>query len=83
MVDPIDFARIIACARIMMPTSYIRLSGNRREMSDEAQTLAFLAGANSMFIGEVLITRKNSLPERDHRLLQKLGFSTTALVTHD
>lgn len=75
MVDPIDFARIIACARIMMPTSYVRLSGNRREMSDEAQTLAFLAGANSMFIGEVLITRKNALPARDRKLLEKLGFS--------
>ena len=83
LVNPIDFARIIACARIMMPNSYIRLSGNRREMSDEAQTLAFLAGANSIFIGEVLITRKNALPERDQQLLEKLGFSTTECAVHD
>lgn len=58
-VDPIEFVRTIALARILMPRSHVRLSAGRTEMSDETQALCFLAGANSIFIGETLLTADN------------------------
>jgi biotin synthase len=71
--DPFDFVRMIAVARLLMPTSYVRLSAGRTDMSDELQALCFLAGANSIFYGERLLTTEN--PERDHdrKLFEQLG----------
>jgi biotin synthase len=72
-IDPIDFVRTIAVARITMPKSVVRLSAGREDMREETQALCFLAGANSIFYGPKLLTTPN--PERDHdlRLLDKLG----------
>lgn len=73
-VDPFDFVRTIALARIIMPKSYIRLSAGRNQMSDEMQSLCFLAGANSIFYGEKLLTTDNPNPENDNLLFKRLGF---------
>jgi biotin synthase len=72
-LDPIDFVRMIAVARITMPASMVRLSAGRQEMSDETQALCFLAGANSIFSGEKLLTTANPVHERDLRLFDRLG----------
>ncbi|MEW8378204.1 MAG: hypothetical protein AB2613_08400, partial [Candidatus Thiodiazotropha taylori] len=69
-----------AVARILMPNSYVRLSAGRGEMSDEMQALCFLAGANSIFYGERLLTTDNPEADRDRALLQRLGMKTEALV---
>ena len=71
--DALDFVRIIAAARIMMPASYVRLSAGRNEMSDEMQALCFLAGANSIFYGEKLLTTDNPQLEKDKQLFERLG----------
>ena len=72
-VDPFDFVRTIALARILMPQSYVRLSAGREQMSDEMQALCFLAGANSIFYGEKLLTADNPIPENDRLLFERLG----------
>jgi biotin synthase len=72
-VDPLDFVRTIAAARLMMPRAHVRLSAGRQGMSDELQTLCFMAGANSIFYGEKLLTTGNPDVERDRRLLARLG----------
>jgi biotin synthase len=72
-LDPFVFVRTIAVARILMPKSRIRLSAGRTEMSDELQALCFLAGANSIFYGEKLLTTGNPLAESDRRLFARLG----------
>ena len=72
-VDPLDFVRAIAAARLMMPRAHVRLSAGRQGMSDELQTLCFMAGANSIFYGEKLLTTGNPDVERDRRLLARLG----------
>ena len=72
-VDPFDFVRCIAVARVLMPRAHVRLSAGREGMSDELQALAFLAGANSIFYGEKLLTTGNPELERDRRLLSRLG----------
>ena len=72
-IDAIEFVRIIAAARITMPASYVRLSAGREAMSDEAQALCFLAGANSIFHGEKLLTTKNATVSHDEALFMKLG----------
>jgi biotin synthase len=72
-VDVLDFARVIAAARITMPRSMVRLSAGREGMTDEAQALCFLAGANSIFYGPKLLTTPNPAADRDMRLLQRLG----------
>lgn len=69
----IEFARLIAAARILMPESYVRLSAGREAMSDEAQALCFLAGANSIFVGETLLTTDNPGATRDAALFERLG----------
>jgi biotin synthase len=74
-VDPIEFVRMIATARLLMPASFVRLSAGRVELSDEAQALCFLAGANSIFAGDKLLTQKNPGEDRDRKLIGKLGMS--------
>ncbi|MDA9504834.1 biotin synthase [Bradyrhizobium sp. CCBAU 11386] len=74
--DPIALVRLVATARIMMPKSVVRLSAGRQYMTDELQSLCFLAGANSLFIGDVLLTTKNPQRERDTSLLNRLGISS-------
>jgi biotin synthase len=71
-LDPFDFVRTIAVARILMPRAHVRLSAGRSEMSDELQALAFLAGANSIFYGEKLLTTGNPDTAHDQRLFQRL-----------
>jgi biotin synthase len=72
-VDPLDFVRVIALARILMPASYVRLSAGRTDMSDEMQALCFFAGANSIFHGERLLTTPNPAADRDQLLMFRLG----------
>jgi biotin synthase len=72
-LDPIEFVRTIAAARVLMPKSYVRLSAGRTAMSDEMQALCFLAGANSIFYGEKLLTTSNPQNEKDRTLLNRLG----------
>ncbi|MGH8495110.1 MAG: biotin synthase BioB [Gammaproteobacteria bacterium] len=71
-LDPIEFVRIVALARILMPRSHVRLSAGRADMSDEMQALCFLAGANSIFYGEKLLTTGNPQADRDRALLARL-----------
>jgi biotin synthase len=72
-LDPIDFVRTVAAARIMMPESVVRLSAGRDHMTDEMQALCFLAGASSIFVGPKLLTTNNPAAERDARLFARLG----------
>ena len=72
-IDPLDFVRTIAVARITMPASMVRLSAGREDMSEETQALCFLAGANSIFYGPKLLTTPNPGRDRDMALLDKLG----------
>ncbi len=76
-LDSFAIVRCIAVARILMPTSNIRLSAGRTEMNDELQALCFLAGANSVFYGEKLLTTDNKSTEHDHQLFDKLGILTS------
>jgi biotin synthase len=78
-VDPLEFVRMIAVARLLMPRSHVRLSAGRQSMSDEMQALCFLAGANSIFYGEKLLTTGNPEAERDRRLFARLGLKPEAL----
>jgi biotin synthase len=75
MLDPLDFVRTIAVARIAMPRSVVRLSAGREDMSEETQALCFLAGANSIFYGPKLLTTPNPGRDRDMRMLDKLGLT--------
>jgi biotin synthase len=79
-LDPFEFVRSIAVARILMPRSMVRLSAGRETMSDELQALCFLAGANSIFYGEKLLTTGNPDTERDMALFARLGLKPMALV---
>ena len=72
-LDPLDFVRTIAVARITMPRSMVRLSAGREDMTDEMQALCFLAGANSIFYGPKLLTTPNPIEDHDRRLMDKLG----------
>ncbi|MDH7786540.1 biotin synthase [Ochrobactrum sp. 19YEA23] len=72
-IDPFDFIRTIALARILMPTSYVRLSAGRTDMSDEMQALCFFAGANSIFVGDTLLTADNPGEDHDSALFRRLG----------
>jgi biotin synthase len=78
-IDGIDFVKMIAVARITMPKSFVRLSAGRGEMSDETQALCFLAGANSIFYGDKLLTTPNPEESRDMKLLSRLGMKPMAL----
>ena len=77
-VDPIELVRTIAVCRITMPQSVVRLSAGREEMSDETQALAFMAGANSIFVGDALLTTPNPEPKSDAALFAKLGLRPAA-----
>src|SRR6266702_3924577 len=72
-LDPLEMVRAIATARILMPASRVRLAAGRKQLSPEAVTLCFLAGANSIFVGEKLLTTPNPGPDEDEQLLQTLG----------
>ena len=74
-IDAIDFVRTIALARILMPKSYVRLSAGRKDMSEETQALCFFAGANSIFVGDVLLTAENPGADSDAVLFAKLGLT--------
>jgi biotin synthase len=78
-LDPLQFVRTIAVARIVMPASMVRLSAGRETMSDEVQALAFLAGANSIFCGPKLLTTTNPERNRDAALFERLGITPMAL----
>jgi len=80
-IDPFDFIRTIAVARIIMPASYVRLSAGREDMSDEMQAMCFMAGANSIFYGEKLLTTPNPIQNQDMELFGRLGIQPEGL--HD
>lgn len=81
-VDPFDFVRTIAVARVLMPRSHVRLSAGRQQMNDELQALCFFAGANSIFYGEKLLTTGNPDVERDQQLLARLGIQPERAENH-
>ena len=78
-LDPIELVKTIALARILMPYSYVRLSAGRTEMSESTQALAFLAGANSIFQGDILLTAENPGKKKDIKLFKKLGIVSEEL----
>lgn len=75
-LDHFEFVRTIAVARIIMPKSFVRLSAGRESMDESTQALAFIAGANSIFYGDELLTTENPSAEKDLKLMQKLGITT-------
>lgn len=75
-LDPLEMVRAIATARIVMPASRVRLAAGRKQLSPEAVTLCFVAGANSIFVGEKLLTTPNPGPEEDEQLLESLGMKS-------
>jgi biotin synthase len=82
-LDPIEFARTIAVARIIMPKSTVRLSAGRNDMSEEMQALCFLAGANSIFYGDKLLTTPNPDENKDLELFEKLGINASGKLRSD
>jgi biotin synthase len=78
-IDPIEFVRTVALARILMPASHVRLSAGRTDMSDEMQALCFFAGANSIFVGETLLTADNPGEDHDAALFRRLGLKAEQL----
>jgi biotin synthase len=77
-LEPLEFVRTIAVARVTMPASVVRLSAGREDMSEETQALCFLAGANSIFYGPKLLTTANPAEDRDRALMDKLGLTPMA-----
>src|SRR5690606_10935751 len=82
-VDPFDFIRMLAVARIMMPESHVRLSAGREAMNEQMQALAFFAGANSIFYGDKLLTTPNPQADKDMALFARLGIQPEAREEHD
>ena len=80
-LDPLEFVRTIAVARITMPTARVRLSAGRQQMPEAVQAMCFLAGANSIFYGDKLLTTGNPEVERDRQLMEKLGLRSGKAVT--
>jgi biotin synthase len=78
-IGAIEFVRVVALARVMMPTSYVRLSAGRSAMTDETQALCFLAGANSIFVGDTLLTAGNPDEDQDTALFRRLGLEPMGL----
>jgi biotin synthase len=81
-IEPFDFIRAIAVARLLMPKSYVRIAAGRTEMSDEMQALCFLAGANSIFYGDRLLTTDNPGQRHDEGLFERLGLTHEAIHEH-
>lgn len=81
-IEPFDFIRMIAVARILMPKSHVRLSAGREEMNDQMQAMCFFAGANSIFYGEKLLTTSNPLENDDMQLFAKLGIHPMEIEVH-
>jgi len=81
-LDPLELVRTVAAARLLMPGSMVRLSAGRVSLSEEAQALCFLAGANSVFLGDKLLTAPNPAGDSDTRLFEKLGVRLTEGSTH-
>lgn len=81
-VDPFALVRMVALARIMMPASVVRLSAGRNGISDELQALCFLVGANSIFVGDQLLTTENPSPGSDAELLNRLGMHVAPVAAH-
>jgi biotin synthase len=81
-VDPFELVRMIATARLLMPRAMVRLSAGRLSLSDEAQALCVLAGANSIFMGDTLLTTPNPTMSHDHELLEKLGLDLLPTAEH-
>jgi biotin synthase len=79
-LDPLGFVRLIAVARIIMPCSVVRLSAGRTGMSEELQALCFMSGANSIFIGNRLLTTENPVRDQDFAMLRKMGLELVASV---
>lgn len=77
-LDPIEFVRTVALARILMPKSHVRLSAGRTDMSDEMQAMCFFAGANSIFVGDTLLTADNPKEDKDSALFDRLGITAMA-----
>lgn len=80
-VDALEFIRMVAVARVILPFSMLRLSAGRDSLSDEAQALCFFVGANSIHYGEKLLTTENASPEQDRALLKKLGLNAVLVDT--
>src|SRR6202046_1858086 len=78
-VDAIEFVRVIALTRILMPKSHVRLSAGRKTMTDELHALCFFAGANSIFVGDTLLTAANAGEDRDSNLLRRLGLTPATM----
>ena len=81
-LDPFDFIRTIAVARIIMPKSHVRLSAGREEMNEQMQAMAYLAGANSIFYGEKLLTTPNPEASKDMLLFKRLGIHQESYEIH-
>ena len=79
-VEPLELVRMVAAARILMPDARVRLSAGRKDLSDTDHALCFLAGANSIFAGDRLLTTPNAGSARDEELLLRLGLEKTALA---
>lgn len=77
-LDPIEFVRTVALARLLMPKSHVRLSAGRTDMSDEMQAMCFFAGANSIFVGDMLLTAQNPGEDKDAVLFTRLGITAMA-----
>ena len=82
-LDPLEFVRTVAAARLLMPRSHVRLSAGRTDMSDELQALCFFAGANSIFYGERLLTTDNPAADHDRRLFARLGLQAEEVEAHE
>ena len=82
-LDPFEFVRTVAVARVLMPASYVRLSAGRSEMTDELQALCFFAGANSIFYGDRLLTTENPEVDHDHTLFARLGLQMEETAAHE
>ena len=81
-LDPFEFIRTIAVARIMMPLSYVRLSAGREAMNEQTQALCFFAGANSIFYGDTLLTAKNPEMDKDQSLFNRLGIEADQIASN-
>jgi biotin synthase len=82
-IDDFDFIKTIAIARIMMPKSFVRLSAGRETMNDAMQALCFMAGANSIFYGDTLLTTSNPALVRDQQLFARLGITPLVPVAQE